>query len=159
MPIPPTACGVTEHIPSRGAAHVAEPAPISYDDVPPSSGDHRPQWAKWGEYSTLPPETWLHNLEHGGAALLYQPGDPDGMAAKLRSYAMARRSDDGGPFRYVLAPYQGLQERVGVVTWTWTYLATDVCQAEISAFLDEHYRQAPEDVAGDGAFEDGWIGR
>ena len=28
-----------------------------------SRGDHRPNWARYGEYLYVPPQRWLHNLE------------------------------------------------------------------------------------------------
>ena len=155
----PTTCGTATMTSSRGAGHVAEPTPIDYVDDPPSSGDHRPQWAKWGEYSELGPDRWLHNLEHGGAAFLYRPGDPDGVAEALRDYATNRDPDAGGAFRYILAPYDGLPTPVAVVAWEWTYLADEVCAADLDAFLTAHYRRGPEDVASDGAFADNWITR
>ncbi|MEQ8277918.1 MAG: DUF3105 domain-containing protein [Deltaproteobacteria bacterium] len=155
----PTACGTITQTDSRGAAHVSEPTPIDYVDSPPSSGNHRPQWAKWGEYSELGPDRWLHNLEHGGAAFLYAPGDPDDVAAGMRTFATSRPADTGGAFRYILAPYDGLPQPIAVVTWEWTYLADEVCTDDIEAFLTAHYRRAPEDVASDGAFAENWITR
>src|SRR5260221_8549375 len=41
--------------------------PVSYPDPPPVGGDHYPCWAKWGVHTeVVPPERWVHNLEHGG---------------------------------------------------------------------------------------------
>lgn len=142
-----------------GGRHVADPEPISWDDDPPASGPHRPEWARWGEYTALPPERWLHNLEHGGAALLYHPCAGAEVVDALRELARARPGDAGGRFRWVLTPYPELPTAVAVVTWEWRYLATCVRADEIDEFLDRHYRDAPEDIAGDGSFEEGWLGR
>lgn len=150
--------GRSEFLASRGAAHIAEPDPITYQDTPPSSGNHRPQWGRWGEYSSIPPERWLHNLEHGGAAFLYRPGDT-ATADAMRAYAKARPADAGGAFRYILAPYDGLPKPFTVVVWEWTYAADELCDADLGMFLSEHYRRAPEDIASDGAFTDNWIAR
>jgi len=39
----------------------------------PSFGPHRPNWAKFGEYSYCPPERYQHNIEHGCVVMLYHP--------------------------------------------------------------------------------------
>ncbi|MCA9538521.1 MAG: DUF3105 domain-containing protein, partial [Myxococcales bacterium] len=62
-------------------------------------------------------------------------------------------------FRWILTPYENLPSEVAVVTWRWRYEAPCVQVDEINDFLDRHYRQAPEDIASEGAFDDGFIGR
>ena len=80
-----TGCaGRVEQLPDRGGNHVPS-GPIEYADSPPASGSHRPIWAAWGEFGTLGPEYWVHNLEHGGAALLYARSST--AADGLRAYA------------------------------------------------------------------------
>eukprot|EP00493_Phyllostaurus_siculus_P003926 UN03942 len=58
--------------------HVCVSHPIFYDNMntagkrtPPIVGRHRERWPKWGEYEFLPPQRWLHAIEHGGIAFLY----------------------------------------------------------------------------------------
>lgn len=159
----PTVCGdaTTQAIPSRGANHIPDGTAITYVDSPPSSGDHRPAWAKWGEFEALPPQRWLHNLEHGGLAFLYDPCVDDGAIATLRALAKAQAPDDGGPFRWVMTPYPGLGG-VALVAWenTWRAACVDDGNGESAeAFIAEHYRKSPEDVASDGSYATGWIGR
>lgn len=131
---------------------------ITYDLHPPSSGDHRGQWGVWGEYEYLPPEHWIHNLEHGGVVLLYHPCASAETVDALREYARSRADDDGGAFRWILTPYADLPTAVAVVAWEWSYGAECVDEADIEAFVADHYRQAPEDVAGNGSFDSRWIG-
>ncbi len=150
--------GEASFLEATSQAHVDYPTELTYDAVPPSSGAHRPAWARWGEYEYLPPEHWLHNLEHGGAALLYHPCADSEDVDALREFARARAADDGGDFRWVLTPFGGLPSAVAVVTWEWTYSAECVDETDIEAFLASHYRQAPEDVASDGSFGDRFIG-
>lgn len=161
-PPPPvvTGCnGATSQIPSRGMSHIAQPAPIEYQDTPPSSGNHRAIWAKWGEYSTISPEYWIHNLEHGGVALLYGQTATSTVVDALRAYAKNRPADSTGPFRYILTPYDGLPSAIAVVAWEWTYLASGVCSGEIDTFLTAHYRKTFEDIPSDGTFSENWISR
>ena len=157
----PGACvpGDVTEFASRGAARIDDAEPITYEDNPPSSGPHRGSWAKWGEYDYLPPERWIHNLEHGGVALLYNPCVGDSVIDDLREFARSQPLDPGGEFRWVLTPYPGLQSAVAVVAWGWVYEAECVQPDDITPFLIDRYRRAPEDVAPDGSFSEGWIGK
>lgn len=145
-----------------GQAHIPDGTPITYEEVPPSSGDHRPAWARWGEYDYLPPQRWLHNLEHGGIAFLYDPCASESVIASLRESARAQAEDEGGPFRWVMTPYPGLPSVVAVVAWQAVWEAEcldDEVNASLQSFIDARYRAAPEDVASDGSYATGWIGR
>ncbi|XP_045171785.2 uncharacterized protein LOC123533892 isoform X2 [Mercenaria mercenaria] len=53
--------------------HICLDSPIKYTTDLPLSGSHRPLWPKFGEYKYLPPQRWVHSLEHGAVALLYHP--------------------------------------------------------------------------------------
>lgn len=37
------------------------------------SGTHRKLWPVYGEYVYVPPQRWIHSLEHGAIVLLYHP--------------------------------------------------------------------------------------
>lgn len=143
----------------EGGAHIADDIPIVYDISPPTTGPHRARWGRWGEYRFLPPQRFLHNLEHGGIALLYHPCAPTEMVDALRALARARPADDTGLFRWVLTPYADLPTPIAVASWGWVYEAACVQPAEIGDFIDRFYRTAPEDVAGDGGFDREWLGR
>jgi hypothetical protein len=147
-----------EFTPSQGAQHIPTD-PIEYLYAPPSSGSHRPQWGRWGEYSWLPPERWLHNLEHGGVALLYHPCAPAEVIEGLREFARAYPPDDAGAFRWVMTPYGDMEHPAALVAWQWLARLDCLDTAAMSAFVERVYRQAPEDVVGDGAYSEGWIGR
>jgi hypothetical protein len=139
--------------------HVADDVPIAYEEDPPACGPHRGQWARWGEYSYLPPQRWLHNLEHGGIALLYHPCAPSALVDQLRTFATTRAPDEGGNFRWVLTPYPELPTAIGLAAWGERYLADCFELERALDFVDRHYRQAPEDVGSDGAYSTNWIGR
>jgi len=147
-----------EFTPSIGANHVPEER-IIYEQRPPTSGPHRPQWGRWGEYSWIPPERWLHNLEHGGVAFLYHPCAPSSLVDSLREYARAYPADDVGEFRWILTPYEDMETPFAVVAWEWRALLSCYDEEGMSDFISRVYRQAPEDVVGDGGFSEGWIGR
>jgi len=141
------------------ATHVTLPTPISYDDEPPSSGAHRPEWARWGEYDYLPPQRWLHNCEHGGIALLHHPCAPASVRDALHAWAKAQpRDGDGGDFRWVLTPYPGLKTAAAAVAWNVRLEMTCVEDDALDAFKADHYRKASEDVAAHGGYDYGWLG-
>jgi hypothetical protein len=144
------------------SSHVDDALPLTWEDSPPSSGPHRARWARWGTYSYLSPARWLHNLEHGGVAILHDPCLAESDVAALRAWANARPGDDTGRFRWVLTPYPGLPTPVAVVAWEEVlslscWRLSD--EAAVSDFLQAHYRTAPEDVPFDGGYERGWLGR
>ncbi|XP_065281987.1 uncharacterized protein [Dermacentor albipictus] len=46
---------------------------IKYDSYLPTHEGHRPLWPVFGEYKYVPPQRWLHNIEHGAIVMLYHP--------------------------------------------------------------------------------------
>ena len=145
--------------PSDGAGHYSNPIGLCYDESPPSSGPHRPMWGKWGEYEFMPPQRYIHNLEHGGVALLYHPCVEESIIDALRTLVCSIPEDDGGPFRWVLTPYIDLPTNIAIVAWEWTYL-NDCFDAEsINEFIDEHYRNAPEDFYYNGSYDTLYVGK
>ncbi|HCP46789.1 MAG TPA: hypothetical protein DIU15_12145 [Deltaproteobacteria bacterium] len=150
--------GTTTYEENLSKNHIEEPEEIEYASSPPSSGDHRPHWAMWGEHEFLSQEFWLHNLEHGGVALLYHPCADAEVVDSLREWARARPEDDGGSFRWILTPYPGLETTVAVVAWEWRYESDCFDEVEIAEFVDAHYRQAPEDVDSNGSAGSLYIG-
>lgn len=142
-----------------GALHISLPEAITWAQSPPSSGNHRGEWAKWGEYTYLPPQRWLHNLEHGGAALLYNPCADPKIINDLRGFARCRPTETpGGPFRWVLTPYANLPRRLAVVTWKWTLMGDCFDADAVEAFLKAHYRQTEEDIGSHGSWSYGYMG-
>lgn len=146
----PGACGTQRNVPFSGTAtHVPTDTEVEYGSTPPAAGDHYGLWTSWGESADeLDPRNWVHNLEHGGAVFLYDcpEGCPDIVDA-ARAFGEARPDDDGGAFRWVLTPYSGMEHRFALVAWEWLYEADCWSEADVLAFLDLHYRQAPEDVS------------
>ena len=141
------------------ALHINNPIGICYQQNPPSSGPHRSMWGKWGEYEYMPPQRYLHNLEHGGIVLLYHPCVNNNMVDSLRNLACSRPSDDTGEFRYILSPYPNLESNIAVLSWGKTYINNDFNHESINEFIDNFYRTAPEDFGFDGTYDNLFIGR
>ncbi|MEZ4469935.1 MAG: DUF3105 domain-containing protein [bacterium] len=157
----PGACvaGVGEFNDGEGnQQHIADDIEIPpYPLSPPSAGAHRSRWARWGEYVSLPPQRWLHNLEHGGIAFLYHPCTPPEMVQALRDLIHARPEGDG--LLYILTPYADMEHAIAVVAWEWRYQADCVRPDEIGLFINRFHGMGPEAVAADGAYSEGFIGR
>ncbi len=147
-------CGVCEEsIPPTSANHVF--GTIDYPDPPPTGGDHNPCWATWGvHHDVVPPENWVHNLEHGGVVFLYRS------PAELYSVSAL----DGGPADAGIAPlseidalveklprtldtqYAALPKPFAVVAWGYRLVSDCVDLDAAADFYAAHFNQAPEDI-------------
>ncbi|MCS5663811.1 MAG: DUF3105 domain-containing protein [Flavobacteriales bacterium] len=145
--------------PSDGGGHYNNPIGLCYEESPPSSGPHRPMWGRWGEYEYLPPQRYLHNLEHGGIALLYHPCVEQAIIDSLRTLVCSRSEDEGGGFRWVMTPYPNLPVNIAAVAWEWTYLNDCFDANSINEFIDKHYRNTPEDFYYNGSYNTLYAGK
>lgn len=141
------------------AVHVSPAESVEYQTSPPAIGSHYGLWLSWGRYNNpIKAENYVHNLEHGGIAILHNcEGDDDceALVDGLEVYARNRPLDDGGPFRWILAPWPEMPSRVALVAWGWVLHADCLKEEEFDAFIDAHYRMAPEDVASGGSADHG----
>lgn len=150
--------GVVTSPPQGKPDHIDLPIAISYTDKPPSSGPHRPGWAKWGQYAFLPPQRWVHNLEHGAIALLYHPCAPQALVDTLKKWAESVPADGGGAFRWILTPYPELPSELGLVAWGHVYLSNCWTPTEAEDFRKAYYNKASEDVPMNGDYSELWLG-
>ena len=83
---------------------------LSYEQDPPTNGDHSPGWQKCGFYSSpIENERAVHSMDHGAVWITYQPDLPQDQIEALRNLA---RED------YVLvSPYPGLRAPVIATAW------------------------------------------
>ncbi len=138
----------------NGRSHIAEgTAGGPYDSIPATSGAH---WSSadspgpWGVYSNAQPEErMLHNMEHGGIVIWYQPArlDATGLAS-LTNYVQQQITTS--QFKVILTPWSGADfgHAVAVTAWNWLlYLDTANVDA-VRTFLDAHYGEAPEPFGG-----------
>ena len=124
-----------------------------YDSIPATSGSH---WSSadspgpWGVYgSAQPQERMIHNLEHGGIVIWYQPAklDAAGLAA-LQQFVNQQVTTV--QFKVILVPWGGADfgHPIAVTAWHWLlYLDTADIDA-IKTFLGTHYGQSPEPFGG-----------
>jgi hypothetical protein len=146
----------TQSFPIEGQTHVTVGTALAYGSNPPSSGNHYPAWGHWGVHDTpLARGHYVHNLEHGGVALLYKcdAACPEVVDA-LRALADARPQDPicsgGVRARILITADPDLAAPVAATAWGQTYQADCVDAPSLEAFLDAHYGHGPEAVCADG---------
>lgn len=82
---------------------------IAYAQSPPVGGDHNRVWLACGRHpESIRNEFAVHNLEHGGVWIAY---DPELSSADVSSLAKSLPADG------ILTPYEGLGSPVVVTVW------------------------------------------
>ena len=137
-----------EQLPDDGQDHVAVGTEVEYSSIPPASGTHWGQWAEWGDQgeSTVPDEMLVHNLEHGGVVIAYNP--------KLVSDAERQQLSDLIPElsainkRVILVQRSDIEQPVALTAWTYRLFLDTVDPESIRGFYDAHIARGPECVDG-----------
>ncbi|XP_072047927.1 uncharacterized protein [Amphiura filiformis] len=127
---------------------------IKYDSVLPTSGAHRPLWPKFGEYVYLPPQRWIHSLEHGAIVFLYSPCADDTQVNELRTIAHHCLN------KHIITPYENLPQGYlfAVLSWGCKLLLPSFDKGKIKDFMIRKALQAPEsDVEKEGQYEYGLL--
>ena len=131
-------------------AHVDEGTPITYKARPPTSGTHYPlSYPNYAIFDQpLPNGAWVHNLEHGAIAILYNcpRGCPE-IVQQLKELfpkmPLGRNSRQGMP-RVLIFPYSDMDTRIAVLAWRWLMELDTVDSAKIIQFAEEHLDRAWE---------------
>lgn len=136
------ACGgdcIVEEVTCGEALHVE--GGVAYDDLPPACGSHDPCWTDWGVHEVDPgAQHWVHNLEHGGVAFLYDCTDCDEDVTALTELV-------AGMPDALLIPYDGLPTRFAAVAWGVRWLADCADVVAMEDFYATYRNQAPESVS------------
>ncbi|XP_068248543.1 uncharacterized protein [Palaemon carinicauda] len=122
---------------------------ISYNSSLPVYGPHRPLWPTYGEYTFVPPQRWLHTVEHGGVVMLYHPCAEPLLVQRLKKVLT-------GCFRkHVITPYSNLtvERPLALVAWGCSIEMAVVDEKEVKAFIKKRALHGPEGhMAKDGSF-------
>jgi hypothetical protein len=145
-------------IPDAGGLHISEGETGSgYTSVPPTSGQHWSSPASptsWGVHETaVPQERALHNLEHGGIVIWYQPDSLSADAiGQLEEWVRGQTQRE--QYKVLVSPWAGrdFEHAIAITAWRYLLYQDTLDLDEIEAFLDAHYqgRLAPEPNAGPG---------
>jgi hypothetical protein len=93
----------------------------------------------------------IHNLEHGGIVIWYQPAQLDEAGVKaLTDYV--QQHIRGAKFKMILSPWTGqdFNHPIAVTAWDWLLYLDTAEISQVQAFVDAHYGKAPEPNGGPG---------
>ena len=69
---PTAAAGPIQHEIMSTRSHVADGVTVTYNSLPPTSGDHWAEWSRCGFFPLpIPDERLVHNLEHGNIVVSF----------------------------------------------------------------------------------------
>ena len=152
-------CVMLESRPAHQSTHhVDAGADVEYIHNPPTSGDHWPYWGRWmdHQHEDVPREIYVHNLEHGGIAVVVGPSTTPALEEQLRAAYEAIPLDDacvdaGHPHQRALLVYDGeLDDAVAVVAWDDLLEGECVNAAQLAEFVARRRNHGPEHECGDG---------
>jgi len=128
----------------------AHQEPYSYDPDrtgtnPPVSGRHSPQPSECGVYSDqIPDESFVHTLEHGAVAVLYEPKLKIGEIREIED--IVSEYED----KTLSAPYTGLETPIVVASWA-NKMPLDSLDADaITEYIDTFRAEPPAPEANQG---------
>uniref|UniRef100_V5HAJ5 Putative conserved secreted protein n=2 Tax=Ixodes ricinus TaxID=34613 RepID=V5HAJ5_IXORI len=127
-------------LPKYAPRHYCMNYKIKYDTVLPTHEGHRPLWPVFGEYDYVPPQRWLHNIEHGAIVMLYHPCTHPFYVDQLR------RIVTGCLRKHVITPYPMLspERPLALVAWGCRYEMSSVNKKEVVKFIKEKALKGPE---------------
>lgn len=144
--------GPGEYYPDNGQTHISlQTPPSTYSSNPPSSGPHYFDPANWGIYDyEVDDRIFIHNLEHGGIWIAYDPLAPQGAKDSLRAIV-----GEFNGVKVVMAPRQKKTEQdkdIAAVAWRRVYKfnlngngnLTEEQKNNIRAFYKKFVNRGPE---------------
>lgn len=138
------------------ATHITPSTQLSYKFYPPTSGPHygAPYGpVQWQTVGNLAEGQFVHNLEHGGIAILYNcPTGTDCTTLKneLQNYVqnVAPPEPKYNEVKFVMTPYsRAMQKKIALVAWHWVEFLDSYDQAEITRFYEIHVDNGPEQIS------------
>ena len=128
---------------NQGQTHITQGSTDhpAYNSNPPTSGDHWPSPAAWGAYdTTLPDEELVHNLEHGGIWISFEPG-------KLDASTIAQLKDFAHRYQLIIVePRANDAAPISLAAWTHMENLDHYDESAILRFINAYYNQGPEKV-------------
>ena len=137
-----------------GGAHIADGTQgtgytLGAGDIGPAL-EHGRLPGPWGVYSNAQPqERLLHNMEHGGIVIWYQPSQVSTAdVAALTQFVQQQITTER--FKVILTPWSGANfgHPIALTSWNWLLYQDTVDLDVIRSFIDAHYGQAPEPFGG-----------
>lgn len=143
----PSAAPTEYAVPDEGRYHIEFGQTAKYDHFPPSSGLHYGKILNWGFYNeAIPPEYWVHSLEHGGIVILYNCASSckDTEDAIWQVVQKAPPEDQFNEVKILVTPNSQIDHKVVALAWD-TELDLDEANYDILLdFYNRHVNQGPE---------------
>ncbi|XP_043223745.1 uncharacterized protein LOC122382458 isoform X1 [Amphibalanus amphitrite] len=119
--------------------HICMNETIEYSMTIPLLENHRPVRPVDGEYLYLPPQRWLHNIEHGAIVMLYHPCADSTEVDKLKQLVR------GCIRRHIITPYNklSLERPLALATWGCHLRMARVDEAAVRTFIREKALRGP----------------
>jgi hypothetical protein len=130
----------------------------TYNSTPATSGPHWNQAgiapAEWGVYGADAPlqePASVHNLEHGGIIIWYDPAKISAAdITTLENFVRTQNATER--YKFIVSPYTRTTfgHPIAVVAWRWLLYLDSANLDAIRAFSDAHYGKSPEPNGGPG---------
>jgi hypothetical protein len=102
----------------------------------------------YGEYTFVPPQRWLHSLEHGAIVMLYHPCAIKSEVDKLRSLIKKCL------YRHIITPYNLTKERpLALVAWATSLELSAYDKTTAVEFIKNYAKTGPEKVSRQGQYK------
>lgn len=113
---------------------------ITYNTYLPTYEGHRPLWPKYGEYWYVPPQRWLHNIEHGAVVMLYHPCAPYSQVERLKALVTSCIR------KHIITPYKLLHPSrpFALVAWGCRLEMGSVVSSKVIDFIKNYALKGPE---------------
>lgn len=117
------------------------------------SGAHRPVWPVYGEYSYVPVQRWIHNLEHGAIVAAYHPCVNQRQLNEYRNFIKKCL------YRHIITPYENLtvERPFALIAWGRSLEMSIVVREILIAFIRMNALQGPEKLSRNGQYSGGLI--
>lgn len=124
----------------------------AYNTTPPNSGPH---WSvagrypiSWGIYTTQQRnEGVVHNLEHGGILIAYDPSVGQDVIDKVKAiYSSWPKDTQFNEKKIIIEPYAGMDAKIALTAWGWIDKMDTFDQARIQGFILAHIGKGPENA-------------
>ena len=119
-----------------------------YSSVPATSGTHWDTPGSWGVYTAAAPaieDQMVHNLEHGGIVIWYQPAQVD--ASEISDLeTWVREQQQTNRYKAIVSPWTGTDfgHPIAVTAWDWLLYLDSADMGQVQQFFDDHYGKSPE---------------
>jgi parvulin-like peptidyl-prolyl isomerase/tetratricopeptide (TPR) repeat protein len=127
-----------------GREHTPSCQPGNYNSLPPTSGCHSGNTVPWGVHAQpIPDVIQIHNLEHGGVLVQYEPNVEPSLVEQLTSY-VTRLREQAKYCKLIVAPYPNLDAPIALTAWTRIMKLDSFDENKMTGFIDTWIEKGPE---------------